>query len=134
MKLLIFSTLCFISAYAFAQVPNKKNPWTFQFPDTSRKFKGNNDEKLKRQMQQYMERRQNRNELLSNRQDNIVLLPQDRMPCVIPDTNAIAKMPNAWAEVTVPYKPESRPIPNPALPPQSFRYNALDNSIGVPSK
>jgi len=53
----------------------------------------------------------------------VYILPQDNMPCVIPDPNGLAKMPNVWNGVTVPYRPQYHPIPNPALPNQSFKYN-----------
>jgi len=104
-------------------------------PDTLlKKFKGNNNEVLRKQFQEYVQRKQEQNQLLANKRGNIVFLPQDHMPCVVPDTNEIAPMPNAWSGVTTPFRSQYHPIPNPALPPQSFRYNALGNSIGVPSK
>jgi hypothetical protein len=57
------------------------------------------------------------------------------MPCVVPDTNVAAKMPNAWGSVTNIYVAPANPIPNPGLPKtQSFKWNALDNGLGIPSK
>jgi hypothetical protein len=67
---------------------------------------------------------QNELALGSNR---IVILPQDQMPCVIPDTKGIAAIPNAWGRVTVPFRPLYQPIPNPALPPLSFKYDAAES-------
>jgi hypothetical protein len=42
----------------------------------------------------------------------VYFLPQDNMPCLIPDTRDIAMMPNAWPSVQVPFKSA---IPNPGL-------------------
>lgn len=39
-------------------------------------------------------------------------LPIDGMPCVVPDTNGIAAMPNAFGQPQLPYRP-ARNIPNP---------------------
>jgi hypothetical protein len=136
MKLLLFFALCFISVYAFAQVTDKTNRSTLQLPDTLKKFKGNNNEAFQKQLQQYFQKGQFQNQLLANKQGKVVLLPQDHLPCIVPDTNGIVQMPNAWNEVTVPYRPQYHPIPNPSLSLQSFsfRHNVLDNSIGVPLK
>ena len=135
MKLLLLSAFCVFSYCAFAQIPNKKNPWTMQIPDTLRSFKGNNSDVLRKQFQEYLQRRKLQNNLLANKQGSVVILPQDNMPCIVPDTNGIAKMPNAWSGTNLPYIPQYHPIPNPALPKtQSFKYNALDNSLSIPSK
>lgn len=40
-------------------------------------------------------------------------LPQDGMPCLVPDTKDIVAIPNAWPKVEVPFASK---IPNPALP------------------
>jgi hypothetical protein len=39
-------------------------------------------------------------------------LPQDNMPCLVPDTNDIAAIPNAWPNTRIPFQSN---IPNPAL-------------------
>ena len=70
----------------------------------------------------------------TNKSANVALLPQDHMPCLVPDTNAIVPMPNAWGGITSPYHSPYNSIPNPALPPQSFKYNAPDNSFGTSTK
>ena len=135
MKLLLLPIFCCISFCAFAQVPDTKNPWTMQLPDSLlKRFKGNNNEVLKQKLQDYMQRKHRPNQLLADKMGNVAILPQDHMPCVVPDTNAIASMPNAWSEVTNPYRATDDPIPNPALPLQSFKYNEPDNSKTVPSK
>jgi hypothetical protein len=73
--------------------------------------------------------------MLTNKQGNVILLPQDHMPCVIPNGSEIAFIPNAWGGTSVPYRPQYYPIPNPALPKmQSFKRNVLDNTLEVPSK
>jgi len=106
-----------------------------QLPDSLlKKFKGNNDEVLRKQLQEYLQQSPQPNQLLANKHGNVALLPQDHMPCIVPDTNAIASMPNAWGEITNPYRATDHAIPNPALPLQSFEYNKLDNSKTVPSK
>lgn len=44
-------------------------------------------------------------------------LPQDNMPCLVPNTEAIAAIPNAWkGEIKTPYTPISPHMPNPAKP------------------
>ena len=42
----------------------------------------------------------------------VYYLPQDNMPCLVPDTKDIAAIPNAWPHVQVPFKSA---IPNPGL-------------------
>ena len=34
----------------------------------------------------------------------VYYLPQDNMPCLVPDTKNIAAIPNAWSNVQVPFK------------------------------
>ena len=44
-------------------------------------------------------------------------LPQDNMPCVVPDTRLSVAIPNLWAgKVEVPFKNKPPRIPNPAKP------------------
>ncbi|HEU4472176.1 MAG TPA: hypothetical protein VFR58_13885 [Flavisolibacter sp.] len=46
-------------------------------------------------------------------------LPQDGMPCLVPDVSGIAAIPNAWSVTTVQGKKAERPmgaIPNPSVP------------------
>lgn len=40
-------------------------------------------------------------------------LPQDGMPCLVPDTKDIVAIPNAWPKMEVPFMSQT---PNPALP------------------
>jgi hypothetical protein len=55
-------------------------------------------------------------EYLANRSKGSVrVLPQDKMPCIVPDTKDIAKIPNAWPGKIGPYKGS---IPNAAQPKQ----------------
>ena len=129
MKLLLFSAFCIFTTGVFAQAPKNNSPHVFQLPDTLKKFKGNNSDVLRKQLQEYLQKKNFQNNLLGNKQGNVAILPQDQMPCVVPDTNGIVQMPNAWNGLTVPYRPQFHPIPNPALPPLSFRFNALDNRI-----
>lgn len=42
----------------------------------------------------------------------ICYLPQDNMPCLVPDTKDIAPIPNAWSDVRIPFQSN---IPNPGL-------------------
>jgi len=42
----------------------------------------------------------------------VYFLPQDNMPCLVPDTKDIAMIPNGWPSVQVPFKSA---IPNPGL-------------------
>ncbi|HWI92797.1 MAG TPA: hypothetical protein VNT20_16080 [Flavisolibacter sp.] len=130
MKLLLLGAFCTFSTYAIAQLPKKANPYIFQLPDTLQRFKGNENA-----VQQLWQRRQLQKNLMASQSGNIIILPQDNMSCVVPDTNGIVKIPNPWSGASTPYISQYRPIPNPALPKvQSFKYNALDNSLGIPSK
>lgn len=55
--------------------------------------------------------------VLINPKPGVHRLPQDNMPCIVPDTKNIAAMPNAWkGAVKVPYRSNPPQIPNPALP------------------
>ena len=54
----------------------------------------------------------------TNKSANVALLPQDHMPCVVPDSASVALIPNAWSGAKVPFQPGFRAIPNPALPKQ----------------
>lgn len=42
----------------------------------------------------------------------IYYLPQDHMPCLVPDTRDIAVIPNGWSDIRVPFQSD---IPNPGL-------------------
>ncbi|TCJ13323.1 hypothetical protein EPD60_13105 [Flaviaesturariibacter flavus] len=50
--------------------------------------------------------------LLPPSEPGVYNLPVDGMPCVVPDTAAVAKMPNAWPNPKVPFTEGNR-IPNP---------------------
>lgn len=133
MKLLLLLAMCIFSAAAFAQVPKKTNPYIFQLPDTLKRFKGNENALL--QLRDYLHRKQTPQTQLASKLGKVVILPQDNMPCIVPETNVAAKMPNAWGGVTNPYSAPVNPIPNPGLPKtKSFKWNALDNGLGIPSK
>jgi hypothetical protein len=132
MKLLMLSAFCVLSFCAFAQFPDNKNP---QLQDTLKNFKGNNSDILQKRMQGYLQRKNAQNSLLVNKQGNVVVLPQDKMPCIVPDTSGLAKIPNAWGATTVPYVSQFNPIPNPALPrQQSFELKIQDNSLDGQTK
>lgn len=134
MKLLLLSAFCFFAFAALAQIPHK-SPRILNQDEILRRFKGTNNDTLRKQFQEYLRRRGFSNDLLANKRGNMAILPQDHMPCIVPDTNAIASIPNAWKGTTLPYRPSYHPIPNPALPKQqSFNWNALDNSLGIPAK
>jgi len=128
----MLSAWCLFSLCVSAQLPDNKNP---QLKDTLKNFKGNNTDILPKQMRDYLQRKKAQNNLLANNQGNVVLLPQDKMPCIVPDTSGLAKIPNAWGATTVPYVPQFHPIPNPALPKnQSFKLNVPDNSLDGQTK
>jgi len=131
MKLLMLSALCFFSLCVFAQLPENKNQ---QLVDTLKNFKGNNPDILPKQFQDYLQRKNAPNNLLANKQGNVVVLPQDHMPCIVPNTNGISKMPNAWSLPTAPFVPQAGAIPNPALPKQQSFELKIDNSLGSQSK
>ena len=58
--------------------------------------------------------------------NQVVTLPVDRMPCLVPDTRSMVAIPNSWGQVTVPYQQKSNPIPNPSQPPARLRYSVTD--------
>ena len=118
MKLLLSLAFCFLAAEAFAQVPKQMPPRTVPSPDSLRNFKGDNGEMLRKQFEEYLQRRKLQSQLLGDKQGNIAHLPQDHMPCVVPDSASAGLMPNAWSPVTVPFRPQLHVMPNPALPKQ----------------
>ena len=133
MKLLLLSALFVFSTCAFAQLTKNTNPYSFQLPDSLKRFKGN--ENALQQLHDYWKQKQMQNNLRTDNNNNIVILSQDNMPCIVPNTNVAAKIPNAWGSVTNIYVSPTTPIPNPALPKtKSLKWNALDNSFSVPSK
>ena len=128
MKLLLLFAMCIFSTCVFAQLPKKINPHGFQLPDTVKRFKGN--ENALQQLHDYWQRKQMQNNVRTDNNNSVVILPQDKMPCIVPDTTGISKMPNAWGATTLPYTPQFHPIPNPALPkPQSFGLKIPDNGL-----
>jgi hypothetical protein len=56
----------------------------------------------------------------------IYRLPQDNMPCIVPDTKDITAMPNLWPSVTIPFK--GGKMPNPAIRPKQ-KSNLPKSSI-----
>lgn len=125
MKLLLLSALCFFSVGAFSQTSDDHGSQNLS--DGFKKYKGTNAYTFRSQLQGYLNRRKLQGNLLANKQGNVMLLPQDRMPCIVPDKSTAGIMPNAWTEVIVPYRPQYHPIPNPALKPFSFKYSVTDN-------
>ena len=52
---------------------------------------------------------------LRNKKPGVYLLPQDNMPCIVPDSGKTVNIPNAWrGPKTVPFKGNPPHIPNPA--------------------
>jgi len=126
MKLLLISVFCFF-LFAFLIRPRQKS-MDNAFPNTLfKKFKGDTIKCCSITSALLATKR-------TNKSANVALLPQDHMPCIIPDTNAIKPMPNAWSGITIPYQSPYPPIPNPALTPKYFPSNPLDNNIDAPSK
>lgn len=123
--------LCFVSFSAIAQIPNNKNLSVRPF-DTLEIFKGNNNDlDFGKPFPGYLQKKQQQN-LLAYKQRNVIVLQQDHMPCIVPNTNDIAKIPNAWPQVTVPYSPQYHPIPNPALPKN--QPSVPDNNLDIKVK
>lgn len=55
--------------------------------------------------------------LLQNKKPGVYSLPQDNMPCIVPNTKDLALMPNAFkGEVKVPYVGRAPRIPNAVVP------------------
>ena len=118
MKLLLTFVLCCVLTGAFAQVPKSKDPEKLPVPDSVQMFKGNDGRSLQKKLEVYLDGGKVSKSLLGNNQGNIAFLPQDHMPCVVPDSTSAAMMPNAWSGAKVPFQPGFRAIPNPALPKQ----------------
>ena len=58
--------------------------------------------------------------LFSHRKPGVYLLPQDNMPCIVPDGAKTVHMPNAWkAPLRVPYRSNQPKIPNLTKPLQN---------------
>ena len=58
---------------------------------------------------------------LVNPRPGIHRLPQDGMPCIVPDMNATAGIPNTWrGEKKIPFRGAQPQLPNPAKP---FRFS-----------
>jgi hypothetical protein len=58
---------------------------------------------------------------LVNPKPGIHRLPQDNMPCIVPDMNATVAIPNTWrGEKKIPFRGAQPQIPNPAKP---FRFS-----------
>ena len=135
MKLLLLSAFCIFSIHVFAQAPGQK-PGLSDQADIFKKFKGTNNDTLRKQLQEYLQRKGPGNNLLANKHGSIAILPQDHMPCMVPDSTSIASIPNAWSGVTIPFQPQFHSIPNPALPKkkQSFKWNAFDYNLEIQTK
>jgi hypothetical protein len=121
MKLLLLSPLCVFSIAAFAQIneiPERNLTDSFKQNDVN--------DNLRKQLQNYLQQKQFQNDHLSQ-EGKIISLPQDNMPCIIAGTKNIAPIPNAWSGVTVPYRPQHHPIPNPALAPRSIKFSVADS-------
>ena len=57
----------------------------------------------------------------------IYRMPLDHMPCIVPDTKEIIKMPNAWkGKIAIPF---IGTIPNPGIPLRFFSYKRLSFPI-----
>jgi hypothetical protein len=55
--------------------------------------------------------------LLIGKKPGVYRLPQDNMPCIVPDSTKIVRIPNAWkGPKPIPYKSNPPRIPNPTKP------------------
>lgn len=56
----------------------------------------------------------------------IYSLSQDRMPCKVPDLNAVITIPNLWNEkIQIPYRPDHNVIPNPVPQRKIYTYRVF---------
>ncbi len=54
-------------------------------------------------------------DLLKRKKPGVYRLPQDNMPCIVPDSTKTVQIPNAWkGPLRVPYKSNPPRIPNPS--------------------
>lgn len=115
MKLIIVCGFCFCSFVGFSQTHQSEQLET----------DGIQNDNLHNQLQNYF-RKQEFTLHLPPEKNKIVFLPQDKMPCLIPNTKDIAAIPNGWKHITVPFRPKYHPIPNPGLLPHAFKYDISD--------
>lgn len=115
MKLLILSGFCFCSFLGFSQTHQNEQL----------KTDATQNDSLYKRFQNFF-RKQEFTVHLPSEKNKIIALPQDHMPCIIPDTKDIAAIPNGWSRVTIPYRSQYHPIPNPGLLPRVFRYDVSD--------
>ena len=56
---------------------------------------------------------------LKGKKPGVYRLPQDNMPCIVPDSAKTVKIPNGWkGSLRVPYRSNPPRIPNLSKPPQ----------------
>jgi hypothetical protein len=109
--LLLLLTVCFGSLFANAQIESGKLP---NFADKIDALKNlqrySQGMALNDTAKQFF-----RPELfLTNSKPGVHRLPQDKMPCLVPDMNASVAMPNLWkGEIKVPFQANPPQIPNP---------------------
>ena len=69
---------------------------------------------------------------LLHKKPGVYSLPQDNMPCIVPDTSKTVKIPNAWkGRLRIPYKSNPPRIPNltkPWVPTPITSINADANT------
>lgn len=109
MKLLLLFTFFISSVWATAQTPGNGDPNVMKQFDLLQRLRDRTirNDSLIKGFQDY---------LSSQKQGNIIYLLQDQMPCLIPNTKDIVAIPNVWSKVTIPYKSDHHPIPNPSTP------------------
>jgi hypothetical protein len=109
MKLLLSCVFVLLLNLAFAQVteitPEPEMPGTV-FKNDLPRSPGRNDSLIK-VMKKYLE--------LRNESSGVINLSQDNMPCIVPNMQFQAPMPNAWKSDSL-YRREPGTIPNPSRP------------------
>ena len=84
----------------FQNEPGYRDSLTALFPDNNRRGQS----KIRPTHPLYIEKQ---------KATGIVTLPQDNMPCIVPDSTKTVRIPNAWrSKKGVPYRPNPPRMPN----------------------
>jgi hypothetical protein len=113
-RLLPLVLSCFLLFESSAQ-SGPKNKQEFTFPDGYKMDQGRSGVALSdSNMLRY------NLGFLKGKKPGVYRLPQDNMPCIVPDSSKTVKIRNVWkGPLRIPYRSKPPRIPNPSKPPQN---------------
>lgn len=127
MKLLLLAAFSLCTILLFAQ-PGNKDEILKKYELLQKYQQGQyKNDSLPDQFNQYF-RRYKFDVTLSSIKNSIISLPQDNMPCVVPDSARCANIPNAWSNLRVPFRSPYHPIPNPGLRQGKLKFQLNSNN------